>query len=266
MTEVLVPAVRRRPGWLRVLSSHAFTYRAVWKGSVATTFVFPLLYLAAMGVGLGALVDRHVHHVGGVGYVDFLAPGLLGGTLFQVAVNESTYPVMARLKWQRTYWAMLATPIEVDDVLAGHLAWSAVRGAMVATAFSVVMLVFGVVHSAFSLCSVPIAMAASVVFAAPVAAFAMRTRSENSFALLWRFGVMPMFLFSATFFPLGQLPRWLQVVAQATPLLHVVDLLRACTLGRGSAIQLTADVAYLVVAGVLGIALARRAFRDRLVA
>ena len=265
---VEAPVTRPRAGWptwCRAVWVHAYTYSKVWKGSVTTTFLFPLLYLAAMGVGLGTLVDHHAHHVGGVAYVDFLAPGLLAGTIFQVAVNESTYPVMARIKWMRTYWAMLATPLDVDDVLIGHLGWSAIRGAMVSGAFLVVMVGFGVVHSWWALAVVPLAMVASVAFAGPTTAYAATTTSENGFALLYRFGVMPLFLFSATFFPLGQLPVWLRAVAQATPLLHAVNLLRDCTLGVFPVLQGVGDLAYLAVFAVVGIVLARRAFRKRMV-
>ncbi len=269
MTEVLDASVAAQragwPTWFRAVWVHAYTYSKVWKGSVTTTFLFPLLYLAAMGVGLGTLVDRHAHHVGGVAYVDFLAPGLLAGTIFQVAVNESTYPVMARIKWMRTYWAMLATPLDIDDVLIGHLGWSALRGGMVSGAFLLVMEGFGVIHSWWALAALPLAMAASVAFAAPTTAYAATTTSENGFALLYRFGVMPLFLFSATFFPLGQLPLWLRAVAQCTPLLHAVNLLRDCTLGTGSATQALVDVVYLAVFAAVGIAFARRAFRKRMV-
>ncbi len=269
MTEVAQLSSRGRhvgrPTWARALWAHGFFYSRVWKGSVTTSFLFPVLYLAAMGVGLGTLVDHHTHTVGGVRYLDFLAPGLLAGTILQVSVNESTYPVMARIKWIRSYWAMLATPLSVRDVLIGHLGWAVIRGVMVSSIFLGVMAVFGAVHSVLAVLVVPVAMLASLAFASPTTAFAATTSKENGFALLYRFGVIPLFLFSATFFPLGQLPTAIRYLAQLTPLLHAVNLIRGLTLGRLVVVQNLFDLAYLIGFALLGCALADRAFRKRLV-
>ena len=254
-----------RPTWARALWAHGYFYSRTWKGSVTTSFLFPVLYLAAMGVGLGTLVDHHTHTVGGVRYLDFLAPGLLAGTILQVSVNESTYPVMARIKWIRSYWAMLATPLSVRDVLIGHLGWAVIRGAMVSSIFLLVMACFGAVHSALVVLVIPVAMLAALAFASPTTAFAATTSKENGFALLYRFGVIPLFLFSATFFPLGQLPAAVRYLAQLTPLLHAVNLVRGLTLGHLVAAQNFFDLAYLVGFAMVGCALADRAFKKRLV-
>jgi lipooligosaccharide transport system permease protein len=253
------------PTWLRALWAHSFFYSRVWKGSITTSFLFPTLYLTAMGVGLGSLVDHHVHHVGGVRYIDFLAPGLLAGTLLQVATGESTFPVLGRIKWDRTYYAMLATPLSATDVVIGHLLWVAIRGAMVSSIFLFVMVLFGCVHSWLALLVIPLSCVAAFAFAAPTTAFAATTKSENAFPLFYRFGVIPLFLFSATFFPLEQLPRVLQVIAQFTPLVHVVLLMRNLTLGNFQVGQNLFDLAYLLVLCGLGWHLARRAFNRRLV-
>jgi lipooligosaccharide transport system permease protein len=253
------------PTWVRALWVHGFFYSRIWKGSITTSFLFPTLYLTAMGVGLGSLVDHHVHHVGGVRYIAFLAPGLLAGTILQVATGESTFPVLGRIKWQQTYYAMLATPLSATDVVIGHLIWIAIRGAMVSSIFLFVMLLFGCVHSPLALLVIPLASVAAFAFAAPTTAFAATTKSENSFPLFYRFGVIPLFLFSATFFPLEQLPAALRYLAQATPLVHVVLLMRSLTLGSFHPVQNLVDLGYLVVLSIIGWRFANEAFKRRLV-
>jgi lipooligosaccharide transport system permease protein len=113
------------PPALRAYQYNLLAYKRTWRGSLTTTFLYPVLYLAAIGVGLGHLIDHGSNQaVGGVPYLWFLAPGLLAGTAMQIGANESTYPVMAGIKWLKTYFAMLATPLEVTDVLYGHLCGS----------------------------------------------------------------------------------------------------------------------------------------------
>src|SRR2546425_4437250 len=130
-------------GALRVVEHHLTVYRRTWKGSVFMSFISPLLFLAAMGLGLGSLISRGpVRTVDGVAYLVFLAPGLLAASAMQSAYVETTYPIMARIQWERTYEGMLATPIAVLDVLAGEFCWLAVRIAVSTDAFFLVMLVF----------------------------------------------------------------------------------------------------------------------------
>src|ERR1700732_1309409 len=121
---------------LRVLEHHLIVYRRTWKGSVFMSFVSPILFLAAMGFGLGGLISRGpVRTVDGLSYLAFLAPGLLAATAMQSAFVETTYPIMARLHWLRTYDGMLATPIAVLDVLAGEFGWLAFRLGLGSCAF-----------------------------------------------------------------------------------------------------------------------------------
>ena len=135
------------PMWLRAARYWGYQYKRTWRSSVVTSFLIPVLYLAAMGVALGSLIDKHSHGVDGVTYVAFLAPGLLAGTCMQIGTNDATYPVMGAIKWMRTYFAQLAGPLSVYDVLLGHLAWIAARLAIVITIYLAVMAVFGVVYS-----------------------------------------------------------------------------------------------------------------------
>jgi lipooligosaccharide transport system permease protein len=259
--------VRRRGTalWIRSLSYWMYQYKRTWRGSVTTSFLYPVLYLSAIGVGLGSLVNHHAHAIDGVHYVDFLAPGLLAATAMQIGGNEAMYPVMGAIKWIRTYFAMLATPLGVFDILIGHLAWIALRLVMVTAIYLAVMGAFGTIHSPLAVLALPAGVLTGVAFAAPIAAFAATQENDVGFSALYRFGLIPLFLFSGTFFPVSQLAGWLQVVAEITPLYHGVALCRDLTLGRAALGPDVGHGAYLVVLTALGVALARRSYRRRLV-
>jgi lipooligosaccharide transport system permease protein len=254
-----------RPPSLRALGYYAYAYRRTWRSSLATSFIYPVLYLTAMGVGLGSLINQHVHTVDGVSYLDFVAPGLLAATAMQIGSNESMYPVMAAIKWIRTYFAMLATPLGVDDVLVGHLAWVALRLGLVSTIYLGVMAAFGVVLSPWAVLALPAAVLTGLAFAAPISAFSATQENDLGFTTLYRFGLIPLFLFSGTFFPVNQLPGWMQVLARLTPLYHGANLCRSLCLGQVSGGSPAVDVAYLAALGTLGWLLARRTYRRRLV-
>jgi len=239
-----------------------YQYKRTWRGSITTSFLYPVLYLAAMGLALGSLVKNPVD---GVRYRDFIAPGLLASTAMQIGGNESMYPVMAAIKWLRTYFAMLATPLAVLDVLVGHLAWIALRLLMVSSIYLVIMAAFGTVHSILAILAIPAAVLTGLAFAAPIVAFAAGQQNDTGFSTIYRFGLIPLFLFSGTFFPIGQLPGWLQPVAQATPLYHGVALCRGLVLGHLRVSSAFAHVAYLVALTVVGFVLARRSYQRRLV-
>jgi lipooligosaccharide transport system permease protein len=255
----------RRPRWLRALGYYGYAYKRTWRSSVTTSFLYPVLYLAAMGVGLGTLVNRHSHTVGGVTYLQFIAPGLLAATAMQVAGNESMYPVLAAIKWVGTYLAMLASPLRVVDVLLGHLGWIVVRLVLVGTIYLAVMAAFGTTLSLFAIAALPAAVLTGLAFAAPISAFAAGQQNDTGFTTIYRFGLIPLFLFSGTFFPVSQLPGWLQPIADATPLYHGVALCRALTLGQAQWWPAMGDVLYLAGLATVGFVLARIAYERRLV-
>ncbi len=253
------------PPPIRSLAYWAYQYKRTWRGSVVTSFLYPVLYLAAMGVGLGSLVNKH-HRLDGVSYVAYIAPGLLAATAMQIAVNESMYPVMAAIKWIRTYFAMLATPLRVRDVLGGHLLWVVVRLVTVTTIYMAVIYAFGAVESPLAPLAIPAAVLTGMAFAAPVMAFAASQENDAGFSSLYRFVIIPLFLFSGTFFPVSQLPGFLQVIAQLTPLYHGVALCRGLVVGHGlSAASAAVDLAYLIALTVLGFYLAGISYKRRLV-
>jgi len=252
---------------LRAYSYWALQYRRVWRGTIATTLVTPALFLAALGYGLGGLIEGGGNSAGldGVTYLQFLAPGLLAATAMQVGSDESMWPVMGAVKWMRTYHAMLATPLSVTDVFVGHLLWIGTRVLIACAAYLGVMTVLGATVSAWALLAVPAGVLVGMAFVAPIMAFAARTDNDERISLLYRFGIVPLFLFSGTFFPISQLPGVLQPVAWATPLWHGVDLCRSLALGTGDLGPAALHVGYLCLWVAAGCLLAQRAFRSRLV-
>jgi lipooligosaccharide transport system permease protein len=156
---------------LRVVEGYARAYRRTWKGTAATTFVSPVLFLAAMGLGLGALVDRGQAAVPAESYLAFLAPGLLAATAMQTAATDTTWPVMAGIKWLKTYHAALATPVSTRDLVAGHLGWVLVRLTFASIVFAAVMLVFGVSSPPRAALAVVPAMLTGLAFGSLITAF-----------------------------------------------------------------------------------------------
>jgi lipooligosaccharide transport system permease protein len=251
--------------WDRALSYWLANYRRVWRGTVISGFLSPFFYLAAMGFGLGALVDAGVGGVAGVPYATFVAPGILAATAMQTAVIETTFPVLGAVKWQRQYHAMLAAPLGITDIVLGHLVFVAMRVAMSTGAFILVAAVLGAMTGWTVLLAWPAAVLAGLAFAAPVMAFAVRQDADLGFTILFRFVVMPMFLFSGVFFPVEQLPDPLELLARVTPLWHAVDLLRGLVGETATATAALGHVGYLLLWVAGGLWLALRSYRTRLI-
>jgi lipooligosaccharide transport system permease protein len=242
---------------VRALRFWLVNYRRTWRGSIYTSVASPVLYLGAMGLGLGTLVDQHgTARLGGVSYLAFLAPGLLAATSMQSAMNESTFPVMAAVKWLKTYQAAVATPLRPRDLFRGHLLFTALRTLMNSVIFLGVMAAFGA--------ALPVCVLTGLAFATPIEAWAITRNKDTSFSLLIRFGMIPLFLFSGTFFPVTQLPGWLQPVAYATPLWHGVALCRSLSLGTATLGASLGHVAYLVALAVAGLLAGQHFYRRRL--
>ena len=249
---------------LRVTETRAIAYRSTWRGTIVSSFLRLVLFLAAMGMGLGTLVDRGGGRALGVPYLDFLAPGLLAATAMMVGSMEAMWPVMAGFKWIRSYDAMLATPISPADVAVGQLLWIAVRLVIACGAYVVVTSAFGALRPLAILVVLPAAVLTGMAYAAPVAAFTASLQLETALATLQRFAILPMFLLSGTFFPVEQLPAALRAVAYVTPIWHGVDLCRSVALGTAGAGTVAGHLAYLAACLGLGAALAVRQFRRRL--
>jgi lipooligosaccharide transport system permease protein len=219
-----------------------------------------------MGLGLGSLVNRSAGagELGGLSYVAFIAPGLLAATAMQTGASEGMWPVMAGIKWIKTYHATLATPIRVVDLISGNLMWVGLRVMMACTAFAAVSMVFGALPIGRGVLALLPALLTGLAFAAPVTAYTASLKDETRLSALMRFGIIPMFLFSGTFFPIQQLPEVLRPVAMVTPLWHGVELCRAIALGRSPELPAPLHVAYLLVLSGIGFVLAIRFLRKRL--
>jgi len=250
---------------LRVVEAHARVYRRTWRGSVISTFLSPVFYLLAMGIGLGSLVNRGAGSASvGVPYLTYLAPGLLAATAMQTGAGDGSWPVMAGIKWTKTYFATLATPVRISDLVVGHLGWVGVRMVFVSTVFVAVMAVFGAVPLGVGLLAVVPAALTGLAFAAPVSAYAAWLNDDHGLSNLFRFGIVPMFLFSGTFFPITQLPGWMQPIAYAIPLWHGVELTRATALGIPTTFSPVVHVAYLLAWIVGGSLVGFRTFAKKL--
>jgi lipooligosaccharide transport system permease protein len=250
----------------RVLEHWLRQYRGTWRGSLFSGFLAPVLYLGSLGFGLGSLVDSGPRGgIDGVPYARFVAPGVLAATAMQTAIGESTYPVMGAIVWQRLYLGMLATPLGVLDVLLGHLSFVAVRLTVVSVGFAMVGTLLGAFASWWVLAAVAVAVLCGLAHAAPVMAFAAAQEDDSGFALIYRFALIPMFLFAGTFFPVDQLPAPARPVAWATPLWHATQACRGLLLGHVDAALVLWHVAYLLIWVGLGTLLAVRSYRRRLV-
>jgi lipooligosaccharide transport system permease protein len=240
-------------------------YRRTWRGTIYSSILNPLLYLGAMGIGLGTLVDKHgTGGIGGVSYLAFLAPGLLAAQAMQTAMGESTYPVLASVKWLKTYQAAAASPLRPADLFHGHLLFTAMRLAMNCVIFLAAMAAFGAVRSPWVLAAVPVAVLTGMAFAAPIDAYAVTREKDQGFAMLFRFGMIPMFLFSGTFFPLSQLPAWIRPLAYITPLWHGVALCRELSLGTATWASALGHIAFLAGVTAAGVYAGARTYRRRL--
>ncbi len=251
---------------LRAFQFWLVNYRRTWRGSIYTSVLNPVLYLGAMGLGLGTLVDaRGTASLGGVSYLSFLAPGLMAASAMQTAVGESLYPVFAAVKWQRTYQAAAATPLTPGDIFRGHVIFTSMRLAMNMLLFFVIMAAFGAVRSPWAVLCVPVAVLTGIAFATPLDAFAVSQKeNDQAFNVIFRFGMIPLFLFSGTFFPIAQLPAWIRPLAYITPLWHGVALCRALDLGTADLAGALGHLAYLVVLAAAGLIAGQLTYRRRL--
>jgi lipooligosaccharide transport system permease protein len=249
---------------LRVFEFWLMQYRRSWRGTVITSIVNPIFYLGALGFGLGALVNRAGGEPLGVSYLDFVAPGMLAATAMQTAAGESTWPVIASIKWTRQYFAMLATPLRVRDIISGHQLWMTTRVAGTSAVYLVVIVAFGAVNSAWAILALPTCVLLGLAFTAPIAAYAATREDDAAFVPVNRFLIFPMFLFSGTFFPVDRLPVPLEWIAYATPLWHGVDLCRDLTLGSPEALSAAGHIAYLLLFVVVGLVWARHTYAERL--
>jgi lipooligosaccharide transport system permease protein len=248
---------------LRVAEREARVWRRFWRSSALTLVLMPLMFLGAMGLGLGGLVDENTGSVGGVDYLAFVAPGILAASAMQGAAGQSLWPVMGGMKWIRTFHGAAATPLRPGDVFGGWVLWIGAREAMNASIFVAVAALLGAVTSPWGVLAVPAAALTGLAFAAPISAYSAVQDSDLGFPVIMRVGILPLFLFSGTFFPVDQLPEWLQPIAWVSPLWHGVELCRGATTGSLT-VGAAGHVAYLAACIAVGCWFGVRNFASRL--
>ncbi|MGI9092164.1 MAG: ABC transporter permease [Mycobacteriales bacterium] len=265
----VAPSGHRRNLLLRALplppiTSRAFllvernfiVYRRAWV-LIVSGFFEPVFYLFSIGIGIGALVGhvRYAHQA--IGYTSFVAPAMLASSAMNGAVYDSTSNVFFKLRYAKTYDAILSTPLAAGDVAVGEIVWAQIRGLLYSATFLVVMLAMGLVHSWWVALALPASVLVGLAFGAVgmAAASFMRTWQDFEFIQLL---VLPMFLFSTTFYPLYVYPHWLQYVIRGTPLYQSVALLRDLAVGNVHPISTLLHLVYLAAMTTVGVAVASR--------
>ena len=241
---------------LRLVERNLFVYKHSWL-VLLSGFFEPLFYLLSIGFGLGALVGN-VPGPGGeaIPYQLFVAPALLASAAMNGAVTESTFNFFFKLNYNKTFTSILSTPLSPGDVAVGELTWALMRGGLYAIGFMVVMVVLGLVVSPWVVLAVPAALLVGFAFGAVGMAATSFMKTWQDFDLI-QLVILPLFLFSATFYPIETYPEALQVIVRLTPLYQGVDLIRSLTVGAISPILLF-HVAYLVVMGFAGLLVVSR--------
>ncbi|MDQ4503616.1 ABC transporter permease [Sinomonas sp. ASV322] len=234
---------------------------------VVTSVGNPLLYLFSMGVGLATIVDRSQStHFEGIGYLAFAAPALLVSSAVMTCANEMMFPVMDGFKWRRVYYGPHVTPLVPGQLALGHVMAVSVRLLVQCTVFFLIMLAFGAALSPMAWLLVPVGVLAGMAFGTPLMAYAASIQKENfQFSMIQRFVIMPLFLFSGTFYPLETMPAAMQWIGWISPLWHGNQLGRLVSIGASEPAWLVVvHIAYLAVLVVLGIVLARRSYTKRM--
>jgi lipooligosaccharide transport system permease protein len=248
------------PYALAVWRRNAAMYKKTWKWNILPNFFEPVFYLFSIGLGVGAYISE----MGGTSYLAFIAPGLVCVAAMNGASFEVTYNIYVRLVFEKTYDAMLTTPIEPDDVLVGEILWAVTRSCVYGGCFFVVLMLFGLTPLPSSLSVIFVIPMTGLLFAAIGMVFSLRIPNIDMFSFYFTLFLTPLFLFSDVFFPLKErlAGAWLWV-AEALPLLHPVRLARASFRGEFSAIIFW-DLAYTLGMSLLLLLWARRSVRDRL--
>ncbi|QDY88999.1 ABC transporter permease [Arthrobacter sp. UKPF54-2] len=245
---------------LRVMKGYGWTIVMYGVGQ-------PVAYLFAMGVGLATLVDTNSTTVfGGVSYLTFISPALLISAAVMTAANEFTFPVMDGFKWRRVYYGPHASPLTPEQIAAGQVIAVTVRFVLQSAIYFGVVVLFGASPGAWGWVSILVATLAGLSFGLPLMAYAATvTTDKGQFAMVMRFIVMPLFLFSGTFFPLDTLPMAVRWIGWISPIWHGTELGRVFSYGYEEAPLLTvAHVVFLVGLAVIGWVLSRRLFAKRM--
>lgn len=242
----------------RVWQRNFTVYTKLYKSSIALNFVEPALYLAALGLGLGAFVKE----INGVPYINFIAPGIIASSSMFAATYECTYGTYVRMTYQKTFDAILATPVNIDDLVAGELMWGATKSMLYGTIIMIVISLFGLVDSAMIILAVPILFICGLIFAEVSVIAAATVPGIDTFNYFYTLLMTPMFLFSGIFFPLDNLPPVVAKIAFFTPLYHLVNICRSFSSGQVGSIS---DILWLLVVAAILAPYPFRLMRRRIV-
>ncbi|MBU2760626.1 ABC transporter permease [Acidithiobacillus sulfurivorans] len=216
------------PGALAVVQRNFGVWRKLLLPSMLGNFGDPLLYLLALGYGLGHFVG----HMDGMPYITFIASGIVASSVMNTASFEGLYSAFTRMSAQHTYAAMLATPLRVSDILAGEVLWAAIKGLISAVAIIIVASFFGAIQGPWVWLSIPVILLSGLSFGSLALVMTAMARSYDFFMYYFTLAVTPMFLFCGVFYPLHSLPAFAQDIAQVLPLTHAVALLRPLLTGQ----------------------------------
>lgn len=255
------------PAPFRIASWNLAYYRRVWRLNLMSTFAQPMLYLLGLGVGVGSLVDRNTSSgdaLGGIPYAAYVAPGLLVTSAMTVASTESMWPIMGNLRWSRGYHGIAATPLDATDIVLGHATWIAIRAGLTSTLVAIALACFSDTRHSGLVPAVLVAAVVGLSFAMPIMAYSLVCEQDGAFAAIQRFVLIPLFLFGGAFYPLTQLPTFVQWLAKAFPLWHGVVVSRSLTTGSFDVGTGIAHVAYAAVWAAVGTTIAVHNLRKRL--
>ncbi len=229
----------------RVWQRHLTVYTKLYKSSFALNFAEPILYLTAMGFGLGAFVPA----INGMPYINFIAPGIIASSSMFAAIYECTYGTYVRIVFQKTFDAILATPINIDDLIAGEMIWGATKSILYGTTIIIVISAFGLVASPLVVLVIPLLFVSGLIFAEISLIVVAKVPGIDSFNYFYTLFMTPMFLFSGIFFPLDGMPAIVSKIAYFTPLYHLVNICRSFALGQLSAAL--KDIIWILVVVVI---------------
>jgi lipooligosaccharide transport system permease protein len=244
-----------------IVEHTAIGTRRFWRPLVIGGVLMPVLTALSLGVGLGKVVNADRL---GVSYFEFVTPGLIVASALMSAAGEATYPIMAGFRWLRQFHGMAATPLTPRQICDGSILWIGLRLLVTSALNLAILAAFGGVARPEAFLAVPVAAFTGLAFAAPILALSASIETEEPYPVLQRLIVMPMFLFSATFYPLSQLPGWGQWVARFFPLWHGTEVARGAAVGHLGALSAVGHLAYLAAWLVVGTFFARRRFAWRL--
>jgi lipooligosaccharide transport system permease protein len=237
--------------FLRVWQRNFTVYRKSWKISFMPPLLEPMFYLLAFGVGLSALVGDVKYRGNPVSYVEFIAPALISINIMYNAFFETTYSSYVRMYYQKTFHAIMATPVSLEEIITGEIVWGATKSVIATTIMMIVISAFGLIQYPQGLMLIPLAFISGLAFGSLGMFFTGLVSTIDMFNLPIFLFVTPMFLFGGTFFPIDTLPLWAQKVAYLLPLTWLVDLSRSLTIGGPDSFPIMELVGLLLFCGIL---------------